>query len=66
MDNENNIRDYRQFIISKWANTEIESFKKPSEADLENYSKYYKFLIDKFFPKEKSAEILEIGCGWGG
>ncbi len=58
--------DYRQFIISKWVTQEIKSFKQPSLLDLQNQSKYYKYLIEKFIPNRKDIDILELGSGWGG
>ncbi len=66
MDNGKRKEDYRQFIISKWATTQIESFRQPTLLDFENQSRYFKSLIEQFVPNRKDIDILEIGCGWGG
>jgi cyclopropane fatty-acyl-phospholipid synthase-like methyltransferase len=58
--------DYRNFLISKWATKNIESFKKPTLQDLENQVLYYKHIIETVLPSQKDLKILEIGCGWGG
>lgn len=58
-------KNYRNFAISKWVASNIESFRKPTELDLEKQSKYYSQIIKKFFPLNKNIEILEIGCGYG-
>src|SRR5688500_2363574 len=60
------MKDYREFLISKWATTGPENFPKPEPQDLENQSRSYEILIDKYFPAEKNVRVLEIGCGWGG
>lgn len=58
--------DYRNFLISKWATKNIESFKKPTLQDLEKQVSYYKYIIETILPSKKDLKILEIGCGWGG
>lgn len=65
MDSKEYKGNYRELIISKWINSNIETFKKPSYAEFETQSRYYKPLIEKFIP-DKNSHILEIGCGFGG
>jgi len=66
MDSRENKGDYRRFIISRWVSSSIETFKKPSVADLEIQSRYYIPIINEFIPHKKDIDILEIGCGFGG
>lgn len=57
--------DYKKFIISKWSNLNLESFKRPDINDLEKQSRYYEWILKRYIPFDKDIEVLEIGCGYG-
>jgi SAM-dependent methyltransferase len=58
-------RDYRKVIIPRWVRQEIESFPKPTRAELVNLARYYHPLVDRLMPQDRGAAVLELGCGFG-
>lgn len=54
------VRIYSHYV-SAWDASKVPS----SLAELENRRPTMRYVIDKFFPKDKAANILDLGCGHG-
>lgn len=57
--------DYRKFIINRWIEASIQSFRELSTQDYERLDLYYERIISRFIKDNLEASILELGPGYG-
>lgn len=59
-------QDYRAIVISKWLESNIATFKQPTEEEIDSQVNYYKRIIKRFMKHlGHDIKILEIGPGYG-
>jgi len=60
------MENYKKKIYKLWGEKNPETFPYPEEKLIKEKTEYYrKCIIERFFPKNKDINILDIGCGYG-
>lgn len=57
--------DYREIIYSKYVSLQAGKLHTHSVEEYERFNKFYAKKYSMFLPKDKTAKILDIGCGPG-
>ena len=57
--------DYRERIYANYVSARRESPLRPDIGALRPRADYLRKLISRFFPPDKNARILDLGCGHG-
>lgn len=59
------MRDYQERIYTQYVNARTEPLAPPTIAGLQPRKALIDNIINKHFPKDKNARILDLGCGHG-
>jgi 2-polyprenyl-3-methyl-5-hydroxy-6-metoxy-1,4-benzoquinol methylase len=57
--------EYKKNIYNGWGEKRQESFPHPNDEIVLRRMESYAFLIKRYLPKSRDANILDIGCGYG-
>src|SRR5688572_7586304 len=57
--------EFKDVLYARYVETIFKDAKPISLERFEDYARYYKKTLSPFLPENKSAHILDIGCGLG-